>query len=239
MNDSATRLAALGRWPADVEVWQVRVSTDLDVMLQQQSFLDAAELQRANAFRRTEDRARFMTARYALRVLLGARVCVAPQTLRFASTGNGKPTLECQPDLSFNVSHSGAFALIALSAERLVGVDIERADAAFNWQTIADLVCTDDERREIEHLPTWEQALPFLRCWTAKEALLKAVGIGIGTELRAVTVKPFAEGVQRPKATPGSAAADAAALSFHWLHETNEYVACVAYGDEGSSASAS
>src|SRR5829696_3340680 len=78
--------------------------------------LDDQELERAARFVFDRDRSRFITAHGNLRVLLGEYVGHAPAALRFTATMHGKPRLlEPATDVRFNLSHSGARALIALS----------------------------------------------------------------------------------------------------------------------------
>ncbi|HXZ09401.1 MAG TPA: 4'-phosphopantetheinyl transferase superfamily protein [Paraburkholderia sp.] len=234
MSTCPSPIRAIGRWPDDVSVWSVSVPSDPDTLLPMARSLDEAEQERASRFRQPADRGRFISARHALRVLLGGRVGEAPQALRFGYGRYGKPTLDGYPDLSFNVSHTGDYALIAMSAERIVGIDIERMDPAFDWQSLADLVCTGDEQHAIARLPSGQQAQSFFRCWTAKEALLKALGLGITEGLRAISVDPSGTGVQTPLVQRGAVAADAATLRFHWLHGMDGYVACIAFGEPGT-----
>ena len=80
-----------------------------------------------------------------------------------------------------NVLHSGAFALLAITADRRVGVDVERIRPI--------------NGRDLERLPERERQPAFYRCWTRKEAYLKARGDGLGFGLQrfSVTLAP-----QRP-----------------------------------------
>jgi 4'-phosphopantetheinyl transferase len=230
------RVAARGRWPADVSVWRVDIPLASKALALMRQILDETERRRADRYHRPADQARFIVARHSLRVLLGADTGKAPQALRFDSGPHGKPTLADYPQLAFNVSHSGDHALIAISRERHVGIDIERLDMAFDWQQLAEVVCTGDERRAIMRLPEPQRAPAFFRCWTAKEALLKTLGLGITEGLHCVAVDPFGNATQRPRAAPGSIAAGAAALRFHWLHEIPAYVGCIAYGEARGAA---
>lgn len=143
-------------------------------------FLAADEIARMMRYARRADQLRFAVARAVLRGLLGARVERDPLDLVFAKGTHGRPRLATHPGVSFNVSHSGEAVLIALSMRRTVGVDIERVDAALRWQALLDLVCAPREARTIR------SSRDFYRCWTAKEAVLKATGEGIGKGLPAL-----------------------------------------------------
>ncbi|MGI4861946.1 MAG: 4'-phosphopantetheinyl transferase family protein [Janthinobacterium lividum] len=172
-------LPAVNRWPADVEVWHVALDLDAESAAFC-GFLAADEVARMTRYARPADRIRFATARALLRAMLGERLGCDPLQLAFTQGTYGRPSLAAHPGVSFNVSHSGARVLIALSMQRTVGVDIEVDDAMLDWRALLDLVCAPEEARTILC------ARAFYRCWTAKEALLKATGEGIGRGLKSI-----------------------------------------------------
>jgi len=164
--------------PHDVRVWLVHI--DLTAPLSVFDVLSEDELARARRFLRHEDAARFATVRTALRHVLAAETRDAPASLVLNADPNGRPALAHPDAPDFNVSHSGAYGLIAVSRERRVGVDIEVARATFDWRELAPSVLAERDRHEVETLPEAAQAGAFFDCWTAKEAVLKAHGAGIG-----------------------------------------------------------
>jgi len=207
------------------------------------SVLDPDELERAARYRRPADRVRFAATRSALRELLGDRLGVDPASLRLTTGRHGRPELaHPHGGLSFNVSHAGEHALIAISQKRRVGVDIERIDPGLDWRALVDLVCTaDEQRRWITGPATPLQREQFFRCWTAKEALLKAVGLGIADGLRALVIDPAGDDMQRP--SPGLPEdrrfADAANFLCRWLTDFAGYVGCVAFDGPAESVASS
>lgn len=229
MGYQPVQLDAGGRWPADVAVWHVTLpaaEADID-----RYALDEAELERAARYRQPADRLRYMTTRAALREVLGGWLGVEPASLRFAVTRRGKPELAgVSRGLSFNVSHAGQHALIAISDARIVGIDVERVDPTLDWQELADIVCTTEERHVLQTGPATLQRERFFRCWTAKEALLKALGVGIAEGLRALVVNPAGSGSQRPVVAENELFAGAAELHYHWLTDIPAHVGCVAFG---------
>ncbi len=228
MAQQVVRLEAAGRWPGDVEVWHVAIPPcDSRV---DDSVLEAAEHERASRYRQDADRVRYKVTRAALRQLLGDRLGVDAASLQFATARNGRPELAgAASALSFNVSHSGEHALIAVSVGGLVGVDVEHVDPRLNWQELLDLVCTDSEQRALRGEPVWCQRHAFFRYWTAKEALLKAVGLGIAEGLHAVAVQRLDDGVQSPVVPESGVFARAADLRYHWLTDIPGYMGCVAF----------
>jgi 4'-phosphopantetheinyl transferase len=219
-----------GRWPADVEVWRVVMptpNTPLD-----DSVLDGAELARAACYLQHADRVRYMATRSALRELLAKRLSIPPASVRLTVGRWGKPELVgTRTHLSFNVSHSGEHALIAISDSRVVGVDVERIDPDLKWRDVANLVCTPQEQVRLNAEPASTQVISFFRCWTAKEALLKALGLGIAEGLSSLDVGPLCDGLRRADTIkPNDVHKDAADFQYHWLTEIPGYIGCVAFG---------
>jgi len=239
----ASFLPSLDRWPDDVRVWRLNRADDL-AWLAMRETLTPTEQARAARFLRPADQARFIATRATLRALLAIECDVPPSTLRFHMGAHGRPSLASDPTLSFNVSHSGTYALIVISAKRTVGIDVESVDAGLDWQSLARRVCTRDEWDAIARLPAARQTRQFFRCWTAKEALLKALGMGIGDALQSVSVDLTREthaGEQQPTLHSDKARA-ASLLRFHWIDDiataapagaraadTVDYCACVAF----------
>ncbi|SAL23371.1 4'-phosphopantetheinyl transferase [Caballeronia peredens] len=166
--------------PADVRVWLVAIDLDAPPDAAANAALHASERARAARFLRHEDAARFCVVRAALRYVLAAETGEDPAQLEFDAGANGRPALAHPDAPDFNVSHSGAYGLIAMSRERRVGVDIEAARATFDWRELAASVLAERDRHEIDAMPEDAHSAAFFDCWTAKEAVLKAHGAGIG-----------------------------------------------------------
>jgi 4'-phosphopantetheinyl transferase len=155
----------------EVHVWRVDLDRPVGAL---GSVLSEDELLRAAAFKVEDGRRRFVTTRAALRTLLGRYLVADPASLRFGTTGNGKPRLDPPSLLEFNVSHSGSVAMIAISVEA-VGIDVERIKPRDRRDGIARRVFTEAERDAIDgdH--------DFYRHWVAKEAFVKATGRGVAS----------------------------------------------------------
>jgi 4'-phosphopantetheinyl transferase len=134
-------------------------------------------------------------ARASTRIVLANALGIDPDRVsisrRCAHCGHpthGRPSVDGDDRVSFSVSHSGAFAVIALAAGDVrVGVDVEEVRPRRRLDALAARVLNDDEYAAWLALdPGDERLRAFLRVWTAKEAYLKALGIGISTRLRDV-----------------------------------------------------
>ncbi|ALS61809.1 4'-phosphopantetheinyl transferase family protein [Pandoraea norimbergensis] len=199
-------------------------------------YLDAEELARAGRFRYDVDRYRFAMTRSVLRELLGEYTGVRPASVGFTLGQYGRPELATPlgetPMLSFNVSHTGGDALIAVSRTRCVGIDIEVKQRALDWRELAPLVCTAAERAQIESLPPEAQRDAFLRCWTAKEAILKTIGLGITEGLLCLHVDVEHSAEQQPVVIEAPRFEAAARLRFRWFDDLPACQACLAWGQD-------
>ncbi|HEV3428624.1 MAG TPA: 4'-phosphopantetheinyl transferase superfamily protein [Paraburkholderia sp.] len=228
----AVRLMARGRWPDEIDVWQLRFDF-AGALAEDMPFLDAAERARAARFLRLPDRIRSAATRSVLRELLGGYLNMNPADVPLVVSSRGKPMLaDLRHDaLSFNVSHSGDHALIAVSRRHVVGVDIERINPAIDWRGLARLVCTPLEKQAIEASPLALQPAQFFRCWTAKEALLKALGLGITEGLLALRVDLHAAiPAGPPQVAEGAHAFDGArSMHYRWIEDIDGYPGCLAF----------
>jgi 4'-phosphopantetheinyl transferase len=98
-------------------------------------------------------------------------------------TNHNRPYAEGKPD--FNISHSGAYVMCALSPKQTIGIDIE-AHKDIELQDFKSILSAE-EWQEVSHAK--DALLQFFTYWTAKESLLKAEGSGITVELDKVHIQ--------------------------------------------------
>jgi 4'-phosphopantetheinyl transferase len=156
--------------------------------------LSRGEKDRANRFRRVEDRALFAVTRGALRCLLSEVTGVPADKIAFAEGPHGKPRLAGTNGPHFNVSHSRCWALIGFSDSREIGVDIEFMRAAGGELDLARSFFSAAEYRSLEGLANGTLLSSFYRIWTCKEAILKAYGAGITEHLKNFSVELTEDG---------------------------------------------
>ena len=177
----------------ELHLWLARLDLpDRPVTVLYQT-LSPDEQERARRFRFEEDKRRFVVARGVLRTILGSYTGLPPAQLKFAYSQTGKPGLDPetgQPSagLSFNLSHSGELALYAICLDRRVGVDIEQIRPRIAEERIAERFFSPHEVNALRSLPPDEQAPAFFRCWTRKEAYVKARGEGLAIPLNRFVV---------------------------------------------------
>jgi 4'-phosphopantetheinyl transferase len=148
------------------------------------------ERARAASFRFDRDRRRFSTARAALRHIIGAYLRRPPQHIRLCYGAHGKPhlSLEEGAGIDFNVAHSDALALVALTQERPVGVDLERIRPEIVTDALAAATLSPAETVLFYSLAPEKRADAFFSIWTRKEAYLKATGDGLSRSLDEIEI---------------------------------------------------
>jgi 4'-phosphopantetheinyl transferase len=214
----------------EIHIWRIPVAAE-DSLPQRLEALSPSEQARARSFQVQDARASFVTCRWALRQLLGTALGLAPGSLRFDFGSAGKPELEDAPaKLFFNVSHSGAHGLIALSSADRVGVDIEEIRAIPEMKELSRRFFTPAESEAIHCQSRSNQTRAFFACWTRKEALLKGLGVGIagGLDRFEVGVDPDAWTVELCHETLCAGSWRLRSFAF------DEYIAAVAVAGKSS-----
>ncbi|MFN8481458.1 MAG: 4'-phosphopantetheinyl transferase superfamily protein [Anaerolineae bacterium] len=151
--------------------------------------LSADERTRAEQIPLADDRTRFVVTRKGLRDVL-RRYLGSPAAVAFAYGPYGKPMLAptVPQRLEFNVSHAEGLALVAVSLEMPVGVDVEPVRPLDDLADLAEQVFSPAERAAWDRLPESERLAGFFEAWTRKEAVLKGLGDGLSRPLREVEV---------------------------------------------------
>jgi 4'-phosphopantetheinyl transferase len=168
-----------------IEVWNVHLPDHQGGIDICRNLLTGEELERAEKFLNPDDADGFILCRGLLRRILADCLNAQPSELRFNRNAQGKPFLE-NGGLEFNVSHSRDRLLIAVTAGRAVGVDIEFRRTGLNMEPIARRWFAPEERAFFQTLEKPEDG--FFDIWAKKEAYVKALGIGIYKELNTFAV---------------------------------------------------
>jgi len=145
-------------------------------------YLSPDEQLRADRLIDPDKRNNFIASRSLLREIVGNYLGTNPQDLCFSVAEHGKPYLSTNTAsndrLYFNLSHSGSLFLLAIAADREVGIDVEQVRTDVPFPDMARLAFSQREQDELFNLPLHLKQGAFYRCWTRKEAYLKACGMG-------------------------------------------------------------
>ena len=190
-------LPVLGLPPdGTADVWWARRPDAADRHI---ALLDETERRRWAAYRRDEDRERFLTGCALAKTALARYTGRRPADVLFDRTcgqcgePHGKPVL-AGGGVQHSVAHSGDLIAVAV-ARTPVGVDVEQLDGRRrplggngDLDGLARIVLSAAEQAALAGVPSAGRARAFLVAWTRKEAVTKATGDGLRAAFSDVVV---------------------------------------------------
>ena len=164
--------------PDEIHLWSAPL--DIDAHKMEEMLERLSPMERARAGRMPEERAsrQFIVSRAMQRQLLAGYVGGHPSEIQFGYVAMGKPTLSRPNDigLTFNTTHSGHLVIIAVTANRDVGVDVENVRPVRRALKVAKRVFNTEEYESLITLPPEELDRAFLSIWVRREGTAKARG---------------------------------------------------------------
>ena len=185
----------LGLSSMRIDVWRTALDAPQAVLSAFEGLLSDQERARAQRFKIISKRNEYLLCRGLLRSILGRQLGEDPRAFDFQYGPQGKPFLTESwrgSTVSFNVSHTRGLALIAVAAGRALGVDVEALTPRVHAVELARRFFAPGEVRALLEFPVAERREAFFRCWTRKEAFLKATarGISLGLDQFEVSLDP-------------------------------------------------
>ncbi len=179
--------------------------------------LSASEIARGNRYASREKALHWSISRAKVREHLGRITKTRPSDLVFEENAYGQLSLASAalPDLSFSISHDGAYSVLAVSQSAAVGVDLESVQDLTREEM--DWPLSPTERRHLSAVPSGHLSQAFFRYWTLKEAFIKALGLGVSFPLHDFDMTPFDRepGLLRVKGDPDAPRS--------WVFDAREY----------------
>ncbi len=159
-----------------IDVHFLRLDPPAERIRALRGLLSPDEVVRADRLRYAPHGERFTAGRGQLREVLGSFLGIHPAGVRFRYSEHGKPFLS-GPDcgLFFSISRSSSRGMLAVTRSRRVGLDLEAVVPRIGQMWLARDVLSSTEQRELAALPEPQRLGAFFRCWTRKEAALKAI----------------------------------------------------------------
>ncbi len=164
--------------PDQVDVWRIALDLAPATVKDFESTLSADESQRAARFHFPVDRNRYTVAHRCLRAILACYLNCEPAQLCFSTNDYGKPALEGH-DLEFNLSHSGNFALIAVTRGHKVGVDVEHIRANLDLELLAERFFSPGEAAELAGAAPRTQSGRLLQRMVSQRGLYQGARVGL------------------------------------------------------------
>jgi len=142
---------------------------------------DPDERARAERYLNPGARNAFIACRTVLRQAASAATGLAPEALALPAKPPGKPAFSGPAaGIHFNIAHSGGTALVALSPNGPLGIDLEELRPLRDAEALARKAFTAGETEALVRRSFDVRA--FFACWTRKEAVVKALGSGIARD---------------------------------------------------------
>lgn len=179
----------------EVHIWRASLEQPETTIQSLRQRLAEDELAKSARFHFEKDRNHFIVAHGLLRTLLGRYLHMHPDQLHFHVNAYGKPSLDPafhEQPVNFNLSHSHKLALYAFTFRRHVGIDVEYMRPHVEFEQVARHSFSPVEQRVLHALSIEARPQAFYRCWTRKEAYIKARGMGLSLplDLFDVSMKP-------------------------------------------------
>ena len=173
--------------PHHVDIWLISTELGEEQVQVYRQFLTQAELARAQKFKPVSKYREYIVTRGLLRQALSRVSGLDMAGIDFDYGEHGKPCLgtgEPGETIAFNVSHSHGLALVALTLEGRLGVDLEKIRTEVEWRSLAQKYFSGAEARALDRYPQDSCMKAFFTCWTRKESFVKALGAGIAYGLK-------------------------------------------------------
>ena len=170
-----------------IHIWHIPLCQPQPVVMRLRQLLTADEQQRADKFYLRRDTDHYIVGRGALRSILANYVGLPAAAISIEYGQYGKPVLTNQP-IKFNLSHSGDIALLGISKQYEIGVDIEFMRDIRDAEAIVERFFSFNERATFQRTPYAQRRSVFYNGWTRKEAFIKAIGRGLSYPLDAFDV---------------------------------------------------
>ena len=152
-----------------------------------EAILGEKDLERAARYRFEQHQREFLTTRTLARTALSWHAGEAPEAWRFPTNEHGKPGIEPECGLRFNLSNSEAITVCLIARGREVGVDVEPRRRAAQIAEVARKAFSAQEREQLEALEGEARMERALTLWTLKEAYIKARGMGMALPLEKIS----------------------------------------------------
>jgi len=179
--------------PSQIDVWYM--TTDFSQSIKNLSYffnlLSPEEKDKSNNFAINEYKNQYIYTRSMVRIILSHYTSLMTTDIIYKYNENGKPELKNNTitPIYFNITHSKGLIACAVSKIQYFGLDSENVDTKISFLEVAKRYFSNDEYNAILQLTTSLQKIRFFELWTLKESYLKALGSGLGNNLKEISFK--------------------------------------------------
>ncbi len=170
-----------------IDIWAIRLDSVDHSMDESLALLSESEQSQAGRYIFPEIQRRYIQSHAGLRrILAHYYLAQTPEGIQFVTNAFGKPALaesSTQDNIQFSLSHSGELALVAVTVNRPLGVDVEWIKPLSDHLRIAKHHFSTDEVDALNKVDPSTSGEAFIQLWAGKEALIKARGEGLNIPL--------------------------------------------------------
>ena len=173
-----------------LHIWRTRISKNIKNIDYNWSLLTQNEQIHSKKFSFIKEQNRYIITRAILREIISGYIDTAPQNIFFKYTEYGKPYLanNHEQKLKFNLAHSGDCIVFIFSKYIDIGIDIEFINKELTIKDTIKYCCSEKEQHTLYVLPDYQKFHYFYKLWVIKEALVKAIGLGLSCDLRKINI---------------------------------------------------
>jgi 4'-phosphopantetheinyl transferase len=151
------------------------------------ALLTAQEQERCQRYKFEKHRRESLATRALVRSALSHGRAVPPEAWRFKENKHGKPFLDPDCGLHFNLSNSVGLVVCLVAEGGQVGVDVESPARSPQIMEVVKAVFSSAELAQLEELEGAAKQDRALSLWTLKEAYIKARGMGLALPLKKIS----------------------------------------------------
>lgn len=143
--------------------------------------LSESDIKRANKIKVENKKNLFYLRKGLTRIIISDFINISPKEIEFYYDINGKPFIfnNLYKGVYFNISHSKEYLFIAISNKKNIGVDIEKIKLNWNYSLLAKSVFSKEDNIIFNSYSEDDKMRAFYKAWVQKEAISKALGLGI------------------------------------------------------------
>jgi 4'-phosphopantetheinyl transferase len=185
-----------------IDIWIIPLDPPDHALDDAWALLSKAERSQAGRFKFPEIQRRYVMAHAGLRKVLAVYIPKKPEAILYEVNPFGKPALvgrSTPGNIQFNLSHSGELALVAVSRDMPVGIDVEGIKALTDHLRIAERYFSPDEKAALKLTDPSKSHEAFIQLWAGKEAFIKARGNGLSLPLDQFSLAAL---IARPRGHP-------------------------------------
>lgn len=171
----------------EAHVWVIKWKSIKDLIEKEKNCISNSEAKDIQLLRKYEDKMRGLTGKVVVRILIEHYLKIKKEKILIEKTIYGKPYIvsNSKENLNYNISHSGEYIVLAFTFKKHIGIDVEEEKYLPEYKEIASYFSVGERDR----IRKSKNNKLFFRLWTAKEAYIKAEGLGLQVPLNSFEIK--------------------------------------------------